>query len=70
MECMEDGNDASRIEVLKLIILFLMFVFFVYIFAYFIVLLMYLRFFFICLSAYVPVSVFFFSRICFLNTLK
>lgn len=27
MECMEGGNDASRIEVLKLILLSLMFVF-------------------------------------------
>ena len=70
MECMEGGNDASRIEVLKLIILSLMFVFFVYILDCFIVLLMYLCFLFICLSVYAPVSVFFFSRICFLNTLK
>ena len=38
MECMEGGNDASRIEVLKLIILSLMFVFFVYIVACFIIL--------------------------------
>ena len=60
MECMEGGNDASRIEVLKLIILSLMFVFFVYILDCFIVLLMYLCFLFICLSVYAPVSVFFF----------
>ena len=38
MECMEGGNDASRIEVLKLIILSLMFVFVVYILSCFIIL--------------------------------
>ena len=38
IECMEGGNDASRIEVLKLIILSLMFVFVVYILACFIIL--------------------------------
>ena len=37
MECVEDGNDASRIEVLKLIILSLMFVFVVDILACFII---------------------------------
>ena len=61
MECMEGGNDASRIEVLKLIILSLMFVFVVYILACFIILFnvsSFLSFFF--LSVYVPASVFFF----------
>ena len=61
MDCMEGGNNASRIEVFKLISLSLMFVFlFIFLLAllYF---LMYLRFFFICLSVYVLVSVFFFT---------
>ena len=59
MECMEGGNDASRIEVLKLIILSLMFVFVVYILACFIILFNVSSFLFY-LSVYVPVSVFFF----------
>ena len=61
MECMEGGNDASRIEVLKLIILSLMFVFFVDILACFIILSnvsSFLFYLFVCLCA------------CFLNSLK
>ena len=38
MECMEGENDASRIEVLKLIILSLIFVFFLDIVACFLIL--------------------------------
>ena len=71
MECIEGGNDASRIEVLKLIILSLMFVFVVYILACFIILFNVSSFLSFFLSVYVPASLFFFfSRICFLNTLK
>ena len=71
MECMEGGNDASRIEVLKSIILSLMFVFVVYILACFIILFNVSSFlsFFFCLFMYLQ-AFFFFSRICFLNTLK
>ena len=47
MECMEGGNDSSRIEVLKLIISSLMFVFVVDILACFIILFN----FFVCLCA-------------------
>lgn len=61
MECMEGGNDPSRIEVLKLIILSLMIVFFVDILACFIILFnvsSFLFYMFVCLCA------------CFLNTLE
>lgn len=54
MECMEGGNDASRIEVLKLIILSLMFVFFVYILACFVIVFSvssFLFYLFVCLCA-------------------
>ena len=64
MECMEGGNDASRIEVLKLIILSLMFVFVVYIFACFIILFNVSSFlsFFFCLFMYLlPFFFFFFT---------
>ena len=62
MECMEGGNDASRIEVLKLIILSLMFVFVVYIFACFIILFNVSSFlsFFFCLFMYLLPFFFFF----------
>ena len=54
MECMEGGNDASRIEVLKLIISSLMFVFVVNILACFIILFSissFLFYLFVCLCA-------------------
>ena len=70
MECMEGGNDASRIEVLKLIILSLMLVFFVYILACFIILFNVSSFYFLFVCLFRCLFPFFFSRICFLNTLK
>lgn len=54
MECMEGGNDSSRIEVLKLIISSLMFVFVVDILACFIILFnisSFLFYLFVCLCA-------------------
>ena len=54
MECMEGANDASRIEVLKLIISSLMFVFVVDILACFIILFSissFLFYLFVCLCA-------------------
>lgn len=72
MECMEGGNDASRIEVLKLIILSYL-VFFVDILACFIMLFnvsSFLFYLFVCLCACFRFCFLFFSRICFLNTLK